>query len=175
MRDYDGSISRRACGCVLGRQGNPFGVPRTEVRGSLDRLRSLPHSAAMTDTSVRGCFAPAHSHAPEPRPSPRSASVGLRDWPVDEQNCGLAIEFGCLAPDRWHRAGIAEPSCGGGRVGLGRRQPAQWRVDPGQPSAVASGGRQGRPELVRVAREAGCLDGRARCRTLVADRPPDPT
>ena len=122
MRDYDGSISRRACGSVLGRQGNPFGVPRTEVRGSLDRLRSLPHSAAMTDTSVRGCFAPAHFHAPESRPSPRSASVGLRDWPVDEQNCGLAIEFGCLAPDRWHRAGIAEPSCGGGRVGLGRRR-----------------------------------------------------
>ena len=165
MRDYDGSISRRACGSVLGRQGNPFGVPRTEVRGSLDRLRSLPHSAAMTDTSVRGCFAPAHSHAPEPRPSPRSAAVGLRDWPVDEQNCGLVIEFGCLAPGRCHRAGIAEPSCGGGRVGLGRRQPAQWRVDHGQPFAGRSTAQSdldsscfSRTVRVNVTVERGLLD-----------------
>jgi len=57
---------------------------------------------------------------------------------------------------------------------LGKRQakPAQWPVDHGQPIAAASGGGQGRPELVRVAREAGRLDGRARCRTLVADREP---
>ena len=54
----------RACGSVLGRQGNPFGVPRTEVRGSLDRLRSLPHSAAMIDALLRGRLPPAPSHAP---------------------------------------------------------------------------------------------------------------
>jgi len=41
--------------------------------------------------------------------------------------------------------------------GKGQAQPAQRPVDHGQPLAAASGGRQGRPELVRVAREAGCL------------------
>ena len=70
----------QACGSVLGRQGNRFAARRTFVRLGLDRIsspaqrgrgtarsavegRSLPHSVAMIDTSVRGRFAPAPPHA----------------------------------------------------------------------------------------------------------------
>ena len=48
----------RACGSVLGRQGDRFAARRTFVRLGLDRLRSLPHSAAMTDALLRGRLAP---------------------------------------------------------------------------------------------------------------------
>ena len=53
----------RACGSVLGRQGTRFAARLTSF--GLDRLRSLPHSAAMIDALLRGRLArPAPSHPP---------------------------------------------------------------------------------------------------------------
>ena len=91
------------------------------VRLGLDRLRSLPHSVAMIDTSVRGRFAPAPPHVPTSTAA-HAAMVDFVIGPVNQQNWWLR-DSRTWSWDSIRR--LHDGTVRSGRVGRGGRQPAQ--------------------------------------------------
>ena len=138
----DWSIGHGACGSVLGRQGD-----LAVIDGPLSRL------------------APATSQAPPRHGSPGSVVVApIRSRRPNSMADGMPVFSSqtIAEPDRRQARRRLRLAHGEAR----ERSPRALRCRSWRPNAAASAGRQGCPELQFGAPRSGCLDGRARRRTL---------